>query len=80
MAGSQPAYLTGVASQVVGAGSSILAGVRGALVHLFLAVAAGVACLAAAEVRVAGVYAEAGVPAQVRHVDPWESTRPGRAR
>lgn len=50
--------LTGIAPQVVGAGGSVLAGVGGALIHLLLAVAAGVASLAAAEVSVATVHTE----------------------
>lgn len=50
--------LTGIAPQVVGAGGSVLAGVGGALIHLLLAVAAGVAGLAAAEVSVATVHTE----------------------
>lgn len=50
--------LAGVASQVVCAGGSVLAGVGGALIDLLLAVAAGVAGLTAAEVSVAGVHAE----------------------
>lgn len=51
-------HLAGVASQVVCAGGPVLAGVGGALVHLLLAVAAGVAGLAAAEVSVARVHTE----------------------
>lgn len=62
-------HLAGVASQVIRAGGSVLAGVWGALVHLLLAVAAGVAGLAAAEVSVAGVHAEPRVPAEVCDVD-----------
>lgn len=62
-------HLAGVTSQVIRAGGSVLAGVWGALVHLLLAVAAGVASLAAAEVSVAGVHAEPRVPAEVCDVD-----------
>lgn len=51
-------HLAGVASQVVCAGGSILAGVGGAFIHLLLAVAAGVAGLAAAEMSVASVNTE----------------------
>lgn len=62
-------HLAGVASQVVCACGSILAGVGGALVHLLLAVAAGVAGLAAAEMSVAGVHTEPRIPAEMCYVD-----------
>lgn len=62
-------HLTGVASQVVRAGGSVLAGVWGALIHLLLAVAAGVAGLTAAEMSVAGVHAEPRIPAEMSYID-----------
>lgn len=65
-----PTYLTAVASQVVGADGSILAGIGRTLVHLLLAVAPSVAGLAPAVVSVARIQTLAGVPAQVSHVHP----------
>lgn len=61
-------YLTAVASQVIGADGSILAGIGRALVHLVLAVAASVACLAPAIMSVARIQTLAGVSAKVCHV------------
>ena len=63
------AHLAGVAAGVVSAGGPVLAGAGRALVHLLLAVAARVACLAVAVVCVARIHAEAPVPAQAGHVD-----------
>lgn len=65
------AHLTGVATRVIGAGGPILAGAGRALIHLVLAVAARVACLAAAVVGVARIHAEPPVSAQVGDVDVW---------
>lgn len=62
-------HLAGVASQVVCAGGSVLAGVRGALIHLLLAVAASVTSLAAAEVGVASVHTEPRIPAEMCYID-----------
>lgn len=61
--------LAGISSQVVCAGGSILAGVGGAFIHLLLAVAAGVAGLAAAEMSIATVNTEPRVPAEMCYVD-----------
>lgn len=75
-------HLAGVATRVVGASGPILARAGRALVYLVLAVAARVARLAVAVVRVAHIHAEPSVPAQVGNIDAcrgqggW-SVRPG---
>lgn len=50
--------LAGKATEIVGAGSSVLAGVRRALIHLVLTVAARVACLAVAVMFVFLIHTE----------------------
>lgn len=61
--------LAGIATRVVSAGSSVLAGAGGALIHLVLAVAACVASLTAAVVCVASIHAEPTIPAQLGDID-----------
>lgn len=61
--------LTRITSEIVCAGGTILARVGRAFIHLLLAVAPRVPCLASAVVSVARVFAKARVPAQIGHVD-----------
>lgn len=65
-------HLTGIPSQVVVAGGSILARVGHTFIHLLLAVAALVACLTATEMCVARVQTLARVTAQVSHLHTCE--------
>lgn len=60
-------YLTAVSSQVIGAGGSVLAGVRLALVHLLLTVAAHVSGLTSAQVCVTHINTLTRVTAQNGH-------------
>lgn len=60
-------YLTAVSPQVIGAGGSILAGVRHALIHLLLTVAARVSGLTSAQVCVTDVNTLTRVTTQNDH-------------
>lgn len=68
-------HLAGVAAGVVGAGGPVLARAGRALVYLVLTVAARVARLAVAMVRVARVHTEPSVSAQVGNIDACGDAR-----
>lgn len=67
----QCTHVTLVASHVSPAGGAIAAGFVLAVVHLLVAVAAGVVGWALAVVAVAHIDAVAGVQAEVVGGDPW---------
>lgn len=65
-------YLAAVSSQVIGAGGSILAGVRHALIHLLLTVAARVSGLTSTQVCVTSINTLTRITTQNDHWHSWE--------